>query len=112
MNLYRGFIPLSGKKATMSFKDKETSDLPTLEEVRKFNGYAGILEMINFQKKLIELRDKANLSIQALSEISGVPKSTIFNYEKKRGCPNFGQGRQPVKSVRGDHSNRKRGAQQ
>ena len=60
-------------------------------------------KMINFQKKLIELRDKANLSIQALSEISGVPKSTIFN---------FGQGRQPVKSVRSSHSNRKRENQQ
>ena len=44
MNLYRGFIPLSGKKATMSFKDKETSDLLTLEEVQKFNGYAGVLD--------------------------------------------------------------------
>ena len=44
MNLYRGFIPLSGKKATMQFKNKETSDLLTLEEAQKFNGYAGVLD--------------------------------------------------------------------
>ena len=44
MPLYRGFIPLSGKKAVMSFKNKETSDLLTLEEAQKFNGYAGVLD--------------------------------------------------------------------
>lgn len=44
MNLYRGFIPLNGKKATMQFKNKETSELLTLEEAQKFDGYAGILD--------------------------------------------------------------------
>ena len=43
MNLYRGFIPTSNKKATMAFKDKDKSDLLNLEEAQKFSEYAGIL---------------------------------------------------------------------
>lgn len=43
-NLYKGFIPLNGKQAVMSFKNKSSSDLLTLEEAQKFNGYAGILD--------------------------------------------------------------------
>ena len=41
--LYKGFIPTSNKQAMMSFKDKSSSDLLTLEEAQKFNEYAGIL---------------------------------------------------------------------
>lgn len=55
--------------------------------------------MINFQKKLIELRDKANLSIQALSEISGVPKSTIFNYEKNGVVPTLDKADSLLKAL-------------
>ena len=43
LNLYRGFVPTSGKKSTMPFKDKSASDLLTLEEAQKFSEYAGIL---------------------------------------------------------------------
>lgn len=43
MNLYKGYIPTSGKKAQMSFKDKTSSDLLTLEQAQKFDEYAGIL---------------------------------------------------------------------
>lgn len=42
-NLYKGFVPTSGKKATMPFKDRDASDLLTLEEAQKFSEYAGIL---------------------------------------------------------------------
>lgn len=42
-SLYKGFVPTSGKKATMSFKDKSSSELLTLEQVQKFPEYAGIL---------------------------------------------------------------------
>lgn len=41
--LYKGYIPCSQKKAQMSFKDKTSDDLLTLEEAQKFNEYAGIL---------------------------------------------------------------------
>ena len=43
MNLYKGFVPTSGKMATMPFKDKTSAELLTLEEAQKFNEYAGIL---------------------------------------------------------------------
>ena len=43
LNLYRGFVPTSGKMATMPFKDKTSAELLTLTEAQKFNEYAGIL---------------------------------------------------------------------
>ena len=43
LNLYKGYVPTSGKKSTMPFKDKTASDLLTLEEAQKFSEYAGIL---------------------------------------------------------------------
>ena len=41
--LYRGYVPTSGKKATMPFKDKRTDELLKLEEASKFDEYAGVL---------------------------------------------------------------------
>ena len=43
LNLYKGYVPTSGKKATMPFKDKTSAELLTLEEAQKFSEYAGIL---------------------------------------------------------------------
>lgn len=43
LNLYKGYVPTSGKKSTMPFKDKTSSELLTLEEAQKFSEYAGIL---------------------------------------------------------------------
>lgn len=43
LNLYKGYVPTSGKKSTMPFKDRDASDLLTLEEAQKFAEYAGIL---------------------------------------------------------------------
>lgn len=43
MSLYKGFVPTSAKRAQMTFKDKTSADLLTLEEAQKFNEYAGIL---------------------------------------------------------------------
>lgn len=43
MSLYKGYVPTSQKKAQMSFKDKTSADLLTLEEAQKFSEYAGIL---------------------------------------------------------------------
>ena len=42
-NLYKGYIPTKEKKAVMTFKDRDASDLLTLEEAQKFTEYAGIL---------------------------------------------------------------------
>ena len=41
--LYKGFVPTSQKKSTMTFKDKSSSELLTLEDAQKFTEYAGIL---------------------------------------------------------------------
>lgn len=43
MNLYKGYVPTSQKRAQMAFKDKSASDLLKLEEAQKFSEYAGIL---------------------------------------------------------------------
>ena len=43
LNLYKGYVPTSGKKSTMPFKDKTSDELLTLEEAQKFSEYAGIL---------------------------------------------------------------------
>lgn len=43
MDLYKGFVPTSGKRSTMAFKDRDASDLLTLKEAQKFSEYAGIL---------------------------------------------------------------------
>ena len=43
LNLYKGYVPTSGKKSTMPFKDKTSAELLTLEEAQKFSEYAGIL---------------------------------------------------------------------
>lgn len=40
---YKGYVPTSGKKSTMSFKDKSSSELLSLEEAQKYSEYAGIL---------------------------------------------------------------------
>lgn len=43
LNLYKGYVPTSGKKSTMPFKDKTSAELLTLAEAQKFSEYAGIL---------------------------------------------------------------------
>lgn len=43
-SLYKGFVPTSGKKATMPFKDKSSSELLTIEQAQRFQEYAGVLE--------------------------------------------------------------------
>lgn len=41
--MYKGYIVCDGKRAKMPFKNKDTSDLLTLEQVEKFPSYAGVL---------------------------------------------------------------------
>lgn len=42
-DFYKGFVPTSRKKCTMSFKNKTSEELLTLEEAQNFPEYAGIL---------------------------------------------------------------------
>lgn len=41
--LYKGYVPTNNKKSTMSFKNKASSDLLSLDEVKRFDEYAGVL---------------------------------------------------------------------
>ena len=41
--LYKGFVPLEGKKAVMAFKNKKSDELLTLEQANKFQSYGGVL---------------------------------------------------------------------
>ena len=59
-SLYRGFVPTSQKRSTMPFKDKDASDLLTLEEAQKFSEYAGIL---SDNTVLIDIDDKEQSDI-------------------------------------------------
>lgn len=43
LSLYKGYVPTSGKMATMPFKDKTSAELLTLEQAQRYNEYAGIL---------------------------------------------------------------------
>lgn len=43
-HLFKGYVPTSGKRPTMPFKDKASSELLTLEQAKKFPEYAGVFE--------------------------------------------------------------------
>lgn len=44
LNLYyKGYVPTSGKRPTMPFKDKPSSELLTLEEAQRYSEYAAVL---------------------------------------------------------------------
>ena len=59
-SLYKGFVPTSGKKSTMTFKDKSSSELLTLEQAQKFQEYAGILAD---DTVLVDIDDEAQSKI-------------------------------------------------
>ena len=42
-NLYKGFIPLDGKKSIMPFKNKSSEELLSYEDACKFHSYGGVL---------------------------------------------------------------------
>lgn len=44
MSLYKGYVPVNGKRSLMPFKGKDVSDLLTLEAVEKVPSYGGVLD--------------------------------------------------------------------
>ena len=44
MSLYKGYVPVNGKRSLMPFKGKDASDLLTLEAVEKVPSYGGVLD--------------------------------------------------------------------
>lgn len=67
MNLYKGYVPTKDKKSTMPFKGKTSKDLMTLEQVKDFPEYAGVL---NDNTILIDVDDgeQAELLMQIVEE--------------------------------------------
>lgn len=51
---YKGYVPTSGKRPTMPFKDKSSSELLTLEEAQRYSEYAAVL---NTNAVLIDIDD-------------------------------------------------------
>ena len=81
MSLYRGFIPLNGKRAIMNFKDKETSDLLTLEEAKEFKSYGGVLTT---DTVLVDIDDAEQSEI--LFNVVKELKLQCKVYKTTRGC--------------------------
>ena len=81
MNLYRGFIPTSNKKATMAFKDKDKSDLLSLEEAQKFSEFAGILSN---DTVLVDIDDETQSEI--MLKVVQAKQLKCKVYKTTRGC--------------------------
>ena len=93
LNLYKGFVPTSGKMATMPFKDKTSAELLTLEEAQRYNEYAGILADdtilvdIDTEKEtaiLLNIVKSLNLKCKVLKSRSG----GHFLFKVDRPMPN------------------------
>lgn len=81
LNLYKGYVPTSGKKSTMPFKDKTSSELLTLEEAQKFSEYAGILAddtvLVDIDdeeqsKVLLKIVESKSLKCKAIATTRGI----------------------------------------
>ena len=81
LNLYRGFVPTSGKKSTMPFKDKTSAELLTLEEAQKFSEYAGILAD---DVVLIDIDDETQSEI--MMKVVQAKQLKCKVYKTNRGC--------------------------
>ena len=42
--MFKNYVPTKDKKCTMSFKDKSADELLTLDQVKKYPEYAGVLD--------------------------------------------------------------------
>lgn len=81
MNLYKAYIPTSGKKSAMPFKDKSASELLTLEQAQKYPEYAGVLAD---DTVLIDIDDEVQSKIMLNIVQSKGLKCRV--YKTTRGC--------------------------
>lgn len=92
-NLYKGFITTSGKKATMTFKDKSSSDLLTLEQARRYPEFAGILAD---DTVLVDIDDeeqskillKIVTSLQLKCKVYATTRGAHFLFKTDKPMPN------------------------
>jgi putative DNA primase/helicase len=54
LNLYKGYVPTSGKRPTIPFKDRPSSELLTLEAAQRYPEYAAVL---NTNAVLVDIDD-------------------------------------------------------
>ena len=80
-SLYKGYVTTSGKKATMPFKDKSSSELLTLEQAQRFPEYAGILSN---DTVLVDIDDAEQAKILLNIVTSKGLKCKV--YKTTRGC--------------------------
>ena len=81
LSYYKGYVPTSGKKATMPFKDKTSSELLSLEEARRYSEYAGIL---SDDTVLVDIDDGEQAKI--LLTIVKTKELKCRVYATSRGC--------------------------
>lgn len=81
LTLYKGYVPTSGKKATMPFKDKSSSELLTLEQAQRFPEFAGIL---SDNTVLVDIDDETQSQILLNIVTSKELKCKV--YKTSRGC--------------------------
>lgn len=93
MSLYRGYVPTKNKQAIMSFKDKTSAELLSLEDAQKCDEYAGILSDdtvlvdIDTEKEteiLLNIVKSLNLKCKVLKSRSG----GHFLFKINRPMPN------------------------
>lgn len=93
MSLYRGYVPTKNKQAIMSFKDKTSAELLSLEEAQKCDEFAGILSDdtvlvdIDTEKEteiLLNIVKSLNLKCKVLKSRSG----GHFLFKINRPMPN------------------------
>ena len=91
-NLFRGYVPTKGKECTMSFKNKKSSDLMTLEEVQKLPEYAGVLAddiiLIDIDdkeqsEKMMNIVDDLNLNCKVYETTRG--RHFLFSNKNEKG---------------------------
>ena len=80
-SLYKGFVMTKDKKALMSFKDKSSRELLTLEQAQRFPEYAGILDD---NTVLVDIDDEAQSQI--LLNIVTTKQLKCKVYKTSRGC--------------------------
>lgn len=80
-SLYKGFVMTKDKKALMSFKDKSSSELLTLEQAQRFPEFAGILAD---NTVLVDIDDETQSQI--LLNIVTNKQLKCKVYKTSRGC--------------------------
>ena len=80
MSFYKGYVPTKNKKCLMTFKNKESKDLLTLDQVKDLPEYAGVLENDTI---MIDVDDYEQSEI--LMKIVEEKELLCRVYETKRG---------------------------